>query len=39
MKKINTIVYAIEYFDEKHINFFILDDGGNTYPNNLQGLS
>lgn len=27
-------VYAIEYFDDKHINFFILDDGGNTYPNN-----
>lgn len=28
------IVYAIECLDKKHINYFLLDDGGNLYPNN-----
>ncbi|SDQ64558.1 hypothetical protein SAMN05421664_1998 [Chryseobacterium soldanellicola] len=27
-------VYAIEYTEEGEINFFILDEGGNTYPYN-----
>ncbi|ALR31268.1 hypothetical protein ATE47_12375 [Chryseobacterium sp. IHB B 17019] len=27
-------VYAIEYTEEGRINFFIIDEGGNTYPHN-----
>ncbi|MCQ9635296.1 hypothetical protein MP477_10055 [Chryseobacterium sp. WG23] len=30
----NYTVYAIEYTDERKINFFLLDEGGNIYPSN-----